>query len=74
LIKIFNYRNFLPTKSLIKIGRSPNSEISINDNMLSRLHCCIEYRENVGWILRDGYLAKLKDGSYESKISTNGTW
>lgn len=42
--------------------------------MLSRLHCTIEYRENAGWIIRDGYLTKLRDGSYESKHSTNGTW
>ncbi len=66
--------NFLPTKSVIKIGRSPDCEISIDDNMLSRLHCTIEYRENFGWIIRDGFLVKLKDGSYESKNSTNGTW
>ena len=64
----------MPTKSSIKIGRSPECEISIDDNMLSRIHCSIENRENIGWIIRDGYLAKLKDGSYESKNSTNGTW
>lgn len=64
----------MPTKSSIRVGRSPDCEISIDDNMLSRLHCCIEYRDNVGWIIRDGYLIKNKDGSYECKASTNGTW
>jgi hypothetical protein len=42
--------------------------------MLSRIHCTIEYRENVGWIIRDGFLNKTKDGSMENKFSTNGTW
>jgi pSer/pThr/pTyr-binding forkhead associated (FHA) protein len=64
----------MPTKSSIRIGRSPDCEISIEDNMLSRIHCTIEYRDNVGWLIRDGYLSKYKDGSYESKNSTNGTW
>ena len=75
---IFDYfylfRNFLPTKSAIRIGRSPDCEITVEDNMLSRLHCTIEYRDNVGWIIRDGYLSRQKDGSHESKLSTNGTW
>jgi hypothetical protein len=42
--------------------------------MLSRVHCSIEFRENVGWIIRDGVCVKHGDGSYESKQSTNGTW
>jgi pSer/pThr/pTyr-binding forkhead associated (FHA) protein len=42
--------------------------------MLSRVHCTIEYRENVGWIVRDGYLNRSKEGTFESKLSTNGTW
>lgn len=42
--------------------------------MLSRVHCSIEYRESIGWIIRDGYSVRNKDGSYENKNSTNGTW
>lgn len=42
--------------------------------MLSRIHCTIEYQENVGWIIRDGYNIKTMTGSYEVKQSTNGTW
>jgi hypothetical protein len=42
--------------------------------MLSRIHCSIEYREFGGWIIRDGYATKNKDGNYEIKNSTNGTW
>lgn len=59
---------------MIKIGRSSDCEVFIEDKMLSRVHCSIEYRENVGWIVRDGYVVKHKDGSYENKVSMNGTW
>jgi hypothetical protein len=65
--------NFLPTKSQIKFGRSNICEINIDDCMLSRIHCSIEYKENFGWIIRDGYLSK-KGQDYENKFSTNGTW
>ena len=64
----------MPSKSAIRIGRSNDCEITIEDNMLSRLHCTIEFRENFGWIIRDGYLSRYKDGSCENKHSTNGTW
>jgi hypothetical protein len=65
--------NFQPTKSQIKFGRGNLCEIKIDDCMLSRIHCSIEYKENFGWIIRDGYLAK-KDYEYENQFSTNGTW
>lgn len=42
--------------------------------MLSRVHCSIEYREHGGWIIRDGYSIRNRDGSYEVNQSTNGTW
>ncbi len=42
--------------------------------MLSRIHSSIEYREHIGWIVRDGYVAKNREGNYEIKQSTNGTW
>jgi hypothetical protein len=42
--------------------------------MLSRVHCSIEYRQNVGWIIRDGHIVKMKDGKYENRVSTNGIW
>jgi pSer/pThr/pTyr-binding forkhead associated (FHA) protein len=71
-LKVF--RNFQPTKSTIKVGRSSECEVAIDDNMLSRVHCTIEYRNNVGWIIRDGTVLKNRDGSYDNKPSTNGTW
>ena len=58
-------------KSKIYIGRDPECDITIEDSLLSRIHCTIIYRENVGWVMRDG---KYIDGETEGKQSTNGTW
>jgi pSer/pThr/pTyr-binding forkhead associated (FHA) protein len=68
-----NLRNFQPSKTAIRIGRSNDCEVIINDNMLSRFHCFIEYNEIVGWIIKDGYIVKNKS-LYEHYSSTNGTW
>ena len=57
------------TKSKICIGRDPECDIAIDDSLLSRVHCTIIYKDNVGWVLRDGRC--IDD---ESKPSTNGTW
>jgi hypothetical protein len=78
-IKIFSGNkydplNFQPSKTVIRIGRSNDCEVFIDDNMLSRVHCSIEYREYGGWVIRDGYNVRNKDGNYENKPSTNGTW
>ena len=53
--KRYDPLNFQPTKSQIKFGRSEDCEVTIDDCMLSRVHCSIEYKENFGWIIRDGY-------------------
>ena len=66
--------NFQPTKSAIRIGRNSNCEVVVDDKILSRIHCTIVYRKNIGWIIRDGLYNKNKDGSIEMKPSTNGTW
>lgn len=66
--------NFQPTKSSIRIGRNQNCEVVVEDNMLSRVHCTVEYRNNVGWVIRDGVYNTNKDGNVEVKPSTNGTW
>jgi len=65
--------NFQPSKTAIRIGRNPDCEVTINDNLLSRFHCYIEYNNIVGWIIKDGYTVKNKD-IYEHCYSTNGTW
>ena len=71
--KKYDPLNFQPSKSIIKFGRSAECEITVEDSMLSRIHCCIEYKENFGWIVRDGYQSK-KGSNFENKYSTNGTW
>ena len=58
-------------KSKIYIGRDPECDITIEDSLLSRIHCTIIYRETSGWVMRDG---KYIDEETEGKQSTNGTW
>lgn len=73
--KTYDPMNFLPTKSKIRIGRGANCEIIIDDILLSRIHCTIEYKNNIGWIIRDGYNNKENvEESVDYKTSTNGTW
>lgn len=54
----------------IIIGRdSSTCDIIIDDKMLSRVHCCINYKEKdnkKGWY--------IKDGNLQGKKSTNDTW
>jgi hypothetical protein len=49
----------------INIGRYTLAEIQINDKLLSKIHCVVNYNEEMGWILQDGH---------QDKLSTNGTW
>ena len=49
----------------ILIGRNNNSDVYIEDKMLSRIQCNIFYK-NDGWF--------LKDGDLQGKASTNRTW
>mmetsp|Transcript_6717 Transcript_6717/g.10801 ORF Transcript_6717/g.10801 Transcript_6717/m.10801 type:complete len:186 (+) Transcript_6717:701-1258(+) len=51
-------------KQELIIGRSPNCDIRIDDQLISKMQSSIRY-ESRRWILEDG-----KDG----KESTNGTW
>lgn len=72
---IFNYfRNFQPSKSVIKIGRSGNNEIQINDLLVSKTHCTIQYDQLVNWTIRDGFFNKVNKNITEYVQSTNGTW
>ena len=61
--------SFLPEKSPITIGRSQDCEILIDDNMLSRVHCTIDFK-NEKWYIIDGVINE--EGNI--KNSTNGTW
>jgi pSer/pThr/pTyr-binding forkhead associated (FHA) protein len=64
---------FQPSKTVLRVGRGNDCEVFIDDNMLSRVHCSIEYRDNT-WVVRDGVVKGVKDGRFENKFSTNGTW
>ena len=60
--------SFTPKQSPFIIGRSQECDIIIDDNMLSRFHCSIEYRDDK-WYITDGYI-----DNNNIKKSTNGTW
>ena len=57
----------------IYIGRDASCNIIVDDTLLSRIHCTIEYKEGTGewWYISDG---RADDELYEEKPSTNGTW
>ena len=65
---------FQPTKTQLRIGRNINCEISVDDDLLSRVHCTIIFKKNVGWVIRDGMYIKNKNETVDIKPSTNGTW
>ena len=69
--QIKNYK-FYPIDCPITIGRSNENNIFIDDNMLSRIHCTIDYG-NEKWYIQDGY---ARNGLREEEIkkSTNGCW
>ena len=76
-IKIFtpniNYEkiSFNPlNKSKLYIGRDLNNDISINDEILSRIHCTVFYKKKIGWLIKDG---NIKENNMVTP-STNGTW
>jgi hypothetical protein len=52
-------------KRNITVGRYSLADIQLNDKLLSKIHCVINYSEKEGWTLIDGH---------ENKNSTNGTW
>ena len=68
LCKCFQFPNFYSIcqneQQELVIGRSPNCDIRIDDQLISKMQSTIKY-ENGNWILEDG-----RDG----KESTNGTW
>ena len=55
----------------IYIGRDISCNIIVDDSLLSRVHCTMEYDEEEGWIIYDG---KIDDDESKNKPSTNGTW
>lgn len=57
--------NFSSLTPVIKIGRMPDCEIKIDDNLMSKYQASIKYVPNSGWRLYDGY---------NNKPSTNSNW
>jgi hypothetical protein len=64
-IKIYIFSYFPPMNRNIIIGRYSLADIHLNDKLLSKIHCVINYSEKEGWTLIDGH---------DGKPSTNGTW
>lgn len=64
---IFNYSS----KKRITIGRKKyNNDIEMEDPLVSKVNSTIEYKENEGWVIRDG--SEIKSGQFQP--SRNGTW
>ena len=55
----------------IFIGRDISCNIIVDDTLLSRVHCTIEYKEGDGWVISDG---KIDEDISQNRPSTNGTW
>ena len=49
----------------INIGRYTLADVQLNDKLLSKIHCVVNFSETLGWTLQDGH---------KDKPSTNGTW
>ena len=77
-VKIFSSNSdknslvFSPSDSPFSIGRKGENKIYIEDNMLSRIHCTIKYKNNK-WFIIDGSIKEQNDFE-ENKKSTNGSW
>ena len=76
-VKIFSMKNqkiytLTPDNCPATIGRSSENSIVIDDDMLSRIHCTIDFDKNK-WFIQDGY-AKNGLSDEEIKKSTNGSW
>ena len=78
IIKVFSFNTepksykILPSICPVTIGRNNENTIFIDDEMLSRIHCTIDF-QNEKWYIQDGY---AKNGLQEKEIkkSTNGSW
>ena len=76
-VKIFstktqNIYSLTPDNCPVTIGRSSENNIVIDDDMLSRIHCTIDFDKDK-WYIQDGY-AKNGLQEEETKKSTNGSW
>mmetsp|Transcript_2703 Transcript_2703/g.2352 ORF Transcript_2703/g.2352 Transcript_2703/m.2352 type:complete len:157 (+) Transcript_2703:630-1100(+) len=51
--------------NVIKVGRMPDCDIRIEDNLLSKYQCSVNFQPGKGWQFVDGY---------NGKPSTNSNW
>ena len=63
--------DFKKENSPITIGRKPENNIYIDDNMLSRIHCTL-FNKKERWFLVDGSINDEDENNI--KKSTNGSW
>ena len=77
-VKIFSSNSkqnrlvFTPLDSPFTIGRKVDNAINIEDNMLSRIHCTIKFKDHK-WYLIDGNINNNQENE-DGKKSTNGSW
>ena len=76
-VKVFSTKaqkifTLTPDNCPVTIGRSSDNSIVIDDDMLSRIHCTIDFDKDK-WYIQDGF---AKNGLQEEEIkkSTNGSW
>ena len=65
---LFNPKNI----KKIYIGRDIACNIQVDDPLLSRIHCTIQYTNEKGWVIYDG--KKDDENENQNQVSTNGIW
>ena len=67
--------SFNSSKKIIRIGRKKhNNDIELDDHLVSKVNCNIQYDENNGWKINDGNEIISETGESKITHSTNGTW
>ena len=67
--------SFNSSKKIIRIGRKKyNNDIELNDHLVSKVNCNIQYDEKNGWKIKDGNEIISENGESKITNSTNGTW
>jgi hypothetical protein len=67
--------SFNSSKKIIRIGRKKyNNDIELDDHLVSKVNCNIQYDEKNGWKIKDGNEIITETGENKITSSTNGTW
>ena len=67
--------SFNSSKKIIRIGRKKyNNDIELDDHLVSKVNCNIQYDEKNGWKIKDGNEIISENGESKITNSTNGTW